>query len=251
MINSTQLQTGQCPQIDPQDVGAYFELSLDPISPALLNLDTSWGCTKVDLTPAIKAGETITHLFLTPSINPTALQFNREDYGVESAENGGLDCITGDELSRIISLQLLKDVDQTQPISDGMVYMYNGITNLFEPWDLKTFAKQTTQTLELHTSQITMLQSDVTTLKQNIQLLTNRVQNLEQRVTKVESDVSDILKRLSAIENAIYNWGVDKSTPIARGNINIYGDADNTGSRTQAILTHSPNTNVKGDQDFA
>lgn len=251
MINSTEFNATPCPKIDPQDINAYFTLSLDEINSSMLNLDTSWGCTKVDLTPAVKTAETITHLFLTPSVNPTALQYNREDYGREGVEDGGFDCITGDELSRIISMQRLKDVNQSTPIESGDVYMWNAITNLFEPYDLQSFVTNTNKMLEKHEANITTLQGDVVTLQQNIQLLTTRVSSLEQRVTKVESDISNILQRLSAIEGAIYNWASDKTTKIPRGTINIYGDANNTGSRTQAILSHSPNTNVIGDQDFA
>lgn len=227
MTNITDFTSTPCPKIDPWDIAASFELSLDPINAATLKLNTSWGCTAVDLTPAIKFAETITHLSITPE---GSLQFNREDYGREGAENGGVDCITGDELSRIISMKLLKDVDQTKPIQNGYVYMFNSTTNLFEPYDLQTFVNETNQILEQHTAAITTLQADISTLKTTIKLLTNR---------------------LSAIENAIYNWSADTTTPIARGNINAYGDYANTGSKAKGIFTHDPNTNVSGDQRFA
>lgn len=261
MTSKTQFDTVPCPKVDPWDIAASFELSLDPINPAMLNLETSWGCTKVDLTPAVKTAETITHLLLSPEGNPTALQFNREDYGRDGVEDGGFDCITGDELSRIISMQLLNDVNQLKQISDGLVYMWNGLTNLFEPWDLKTFATNTTNTLELHTGYINNLQADVTSLRNDLTLLTKRVTNLEarmttaeanitnllQRMTTAENNINNILSRLGAIENAIYNWSGDKITPIARGNINAYGDPTNSNSHAKGIFTHSPNTNVTGD----
>ena len=227
MSNITDFTSTPCPKIDPWDIAASFELSLDPINTATLKLNTSWGCTAVDLTPAIKFAETITHLFITPE---GSLQFNREDYGRDGAPNGGVDCITGDELSRIISMKLLKDVDQTKPIQNGYVYMFNGITNLFEPYDLQTFVNNTNKTLAEHTAAISTLQADVTNIKTTLQLLTNR---------------------LTAIENAIYNWNADKNTPIARGNINLYGDYANTGSKAKGLFTHDTNTNVSGDQQFA
>lgn len=261
MTSKTQFTQTPCPKIDPWDISASFELSLDPINPAMLNLETSWGCTKVDLTPAVKTAETITHLFLSPEAAPTSLQFNREDYGREGVEDGGVDCIHGDDLSRIISMTLLKDVTQLKEISDGMVYMWNGLTNLFEPWDLKTFATNTNSTLELHTGYINNLQSDVASLRNDLTLLTKRVTNLEarmttaeanitnllQRMTTAEDNINNIMNRLGAIENAIYNWSGDKSTPIARGNINAYGDPTNSNSHAKGIFTHSPNTNVTGD----
>lgn len=247
-----------CNKIDPLDINAYFELGLDEINPAILRLDTSWGCTAVDLTNAVKQAETVTHLFLTPSTNPTALQFNREDYGRDGAENGGLDCITGDELSRIISMQLLKDVDQTQEISDGMVYMWNSITNLFEPWDLKTFAKNTNQTLEYHEGAINNLNAAVTNIQNTLELvlkrltnLENRMTNVENRLTVVEADLTALKKRVSDIEGAIYNWPADKTTKIARGNTNTYGNTGQTVTKTRGIFTHDPNTNVLGDTYFS
>lgn len=244
-----------CPTIDPLKIDAYFTLGLDSINPSLLKLDTSWGCTAVDLTPAVKNAETITHLFITPE---GSLQYNREDYGSEAVEDGGVDCITGDELSRIISMRLLKDVDQTQQVKDGMVYMWNGITNLFEPWDLKTFANNTTDTLQLHTSQISVLQSTVQNLQTQMEILSkrvtnleNRMTNLENRVTVVEGDITNLKQRLTDIEGAIYNWPADKTTKIARGSINAYGGTTQTINTSRGIYTHSPSTNVTGDIYFA
>lgn len=265
MVNSTQFETTPCPKIDALDVNAYFTLDLDPVNTSVLRLDTSWGCTSVDLTPAVQAAETITHLFLTPSIKPNALQFNREDYGRSSAEDGGFDCITGEELSRIISMQFLRDVDQLNAIKDGMVYMYNGLTSLFEPYDLKTFVGDTNTTLGNHQSAITELQGDVTAIKNNLALLTQRVANLEERMTAAEQNIQNLLQRMataesnisnlqgrvSNIEGAIYNWASDKSTPITRGNINVYGDSSNTNNHTRGLFTHNPNTNVNGDLYFA
>lgn len=242
----------ECPKIDPLDVGASFELSLDPINEATLKLTTSWGCTAVDLTPAIKFSETITHLFITPEGN---LQFNREDYGRDGVEDGGVDCITGDALSRIISMRLLKDVDQTQQIKDGMVYMWNGITNLFEPWDLKTFATNTNNTLATHEANITNLQADVNAINNTLQIhakrLTNletRMTNAENRITALEADVADLQQRVGAIEGAIYNWSSDKTTKIARGNINLMGGTSTAPDTSKGIFTHNPNNTITGDQ---
>lgn len=255
MTSIDEFITTPCPKIDAWDVAAYFELGLDPIDTATLKLDTSWGCTAVDLTPAVKVAETITHLFITPE---GSLQFNREDYGREGVEDGGVDCITGNELSRIISMQLLKDVDQTQKVKDGMVYMWDGIANLFEPYDLKAFVNQTNDTLESHGAAIDTLQSSVASIQNTLALLTKRVSNLETRLTKledrvttVESDLNSLKGRVSAIEGAIYNWGTDKSTPLARGTINVYGGTENAVDKGRGIYTHNPNNNVTGDQYFA
>lgn len=258
MTTVTQLKEQPCPKIDAWDVDAYFKLFLDPVDERILKLDTSWGCTAVDLSKAIRYGETITHLFLTPETNPTSLQYNREDYGLEGAENGGVDCIHGDDLSRIISMRLLKDVDQTQRLVDGCVYMYNAITGLFEPFELKPWMKMVENKLENHEGRITNLEFTVEAIQQTIENIKNRLNNVENRLTQVESrltrveaDLTALMNRVSAIENAIYNWGNDKTTKIARGQINVYGGTSQTVNKSRYIATHDPNTNVTGDCYFS
>ncbi len=107
----------ECEKIDASDVNAYLELRLDDQDPKKLILDSSWGETSVDLTDAVKAAETVTHLSLVPDCDePTSLQYD--------PERGDPDCISGDDLSRIISLTKLKDVDQNTPPANGDVYIY-------------------------------------------------------------------------------------------------------------------------------
>lgn len=241
MTNLNDFAHTPCNLIDPLHIDAFFEFELDPINESTLKLKTSWGCTAVDLTPVVKFSETITHLFITPE---GSLQFNREDYGREGVADGGVDCITGNELSRIISNRLLKDVDQTQSIRNGMVYMWNGISNLFEPYDLQGFVNDTNTTLTNHTASINVLQSDVQAIQNTLSLVLKRLTNLETRMTNLEN-------RVTTIEEAIYNWGADKTTPIARGNVNVYGGTSSSVDKTKGIYTHNPNTNVTGDQYFA
>lgn len=106
----------ECNKIDASCVNAYLELSLDDQNPSLLTLKNSWEDTSVDLEPAVKDAETLTHMFLSPEEAPEAIQYN--------PERGEPDCIHGDDLSRIISLSLLKDVDQSTPPVDGDVLLY-------------------------------------------------------------------------------------------------------------------------------
>ena len=104
----------ECEKIDASDVNAYLELRLDDQDPTKLILDSSWGETSVNLTDAVKAAETVTHLSLVPDCDePTSLQYD--------PERGDPDCITGDDLSRIISMTKLKDVDQNTPPTNGDV----------------------------------------------------------------------------------------------------------------------------------
>lgn len=105
-----------CNKIDASCINAYLELKLDDQDPSKLILDHSWGETSVDLEPAVKNAETVTHMYLSPTENPVALQYD--------PERGEPDCIHGDDLSRIISLKLLKDVDQVTAPTNGDVLIY-------------------------------------------------------------------------------------------------------------------------------
>lgn len=194
----------ECCLLDALKVNAYVDISLDPDNPTGIILDTSWGTVKLDLMSIVKAGETITHLRLTE----TGLCYERED--------GETEFIHGDDLSRVISMKFLKDVDQSQTINGGDVYMYNSNTNLFEPFDLQTFVDTTNHA--------------ITTINARIQQVENRV---------------------SAIENAIYNWSGDKNTKIPRGNINVYGDVGNTQNHDWGIFSHDKNSNITNDLYFS
>lgn len=194
----------ECCLIDALKVNAYTDIMLDPDNPTGIILDTSWGTVKLDLLSIVKAGETVTHLRLTP----TGLCYERED--------GETEFISGDDLSRVISLQLLKDVDQSKTINDGDVYIYNGDTNLFEPFDLKTFVDTTNNA-----------------------------------INRINATLTQLGNRISDIENLIYNYPADKTTKIPRGNINIYGDISNTQNHDWGIFTHDKNSNINNDLYFS
>ena len=198
----------KCEKIDACEVDAYVSLALDPENPTGVILDSSWGTMRVDLESIVKAGETITHMELVPENNPTAIRYTRE--------SGEVDCITGDELSRIISMQLLKDVDQTTPPSDGDVYMYNGQTNLFEPYDLKTV-----------------------------------INDINNAIAIINATIINLRNRITDIENIIYNYPEDKVTKIPRGDINLYSDYTNTNSKAHGFFTHDPATDVANDEYFS
>lgn len=203
-----------CEKLDPQWVDAYTEIKLDPENPTGIILDTSWGEVKLDLKFIVKAGETITHLELAPEENPTVLRYKNE--------TGDYECIAGDELSRIISLHLLKDVDQTTPPSDGIVYQYNETTNLFEPFDLKNFVTNTNLT-----------------------------------IGRLQAQINALTNRITDIENIIPFYPEDKTMKLARGVINLYSDknvvVDSQGiatslDKSHGIYTHDLDTEVYGDR---
>lgn len=204
----TSLNRKECELIPGTKIAAYVDIKLDPENPTGIVLESTWGEIHLDLRNIVKNGETITRLYLAPEENPTVLKYERED--------GQIDCITGDELSRIISLQLLKDIDQTTPPSDGIVYQFDETTNLFEPFDLKTF-----------------------------------VTNTNTAIGRLQTIVNTLTARLDAIESIIPFWTTDKNMKLARGNINTYGDITNANSHAHGIFTHDPNTNITDDLYFS
>lgn len=224
------------PFIDPANIDAYFKFSLDlNQAPTTLYLDSSWSCTGIDLKPLIQNGETITHLFLSPPDAPTSLQFNREDFGRDGAPNGGVDCIHGNNLSRIISMQLLKDVDQQTLVKDGDVYIFNGNTNLFEPYPLKETINQINIKLQNHETRISSLES-------NLAALIDHVDQLE----------IFFRRWLNSIEERIAPpAGCPSNARIAHGNINLYSDYTNSGSRDWGLFTHDLSTTIPNDEQFA
>lgn len=212
----------ECEKIDALKVNAYTDLYLDPDNPTGVILDTSWGVSKLDLASVVKAGETVTHLYLAPEGNPTVLKYERED--------GQVDCITGDELSRIISLTLLKDVTQDDTVENGDVLMYNENTKKFEYFNLQSFVDKTNNA--------------ITTINATLTQYGNRLTSLENRMTAVENRVSDI-------EGLIYNYPADKTTKIPRANINVISDYTNSDNRTWGVFSHDPNNLIPNDEFFA
>ena len=205
-----------CNKISADRVNAYVEAYLDEGQPQNLIVDSSWGTSTVDLTDAVKAAETVTHLYLTPTDNPDTLAFDRED--------GRVDCIHGDRLSRIISMTKLKDVDQDTEIADGDVYMYDSVSKTFKPYDLKAFINTTNNRLDA-------LESQVAGLTTAINNLTETVNNILEQIARPE--------------------GVPENTRIAYGNINILSDYTNSDNRTNGIFTHNPANLIANDEYFS
>ena len=148
MSNIDEFYHKDCEKIDANCVNAYVDYHLDEENPAGLCVNTSWGGDCLDLTSIVKAAETVTSLELTPAENPTCLTFNRED--------GQADCIHGDDLSRIISMTKLKDVDQTTPPVNGDVYIYKN--GKFYTFNLQQYMDDTANTINNMQAAIRQLQ---------------------------------------------------------------------------------------------
>lgn len=204
MSLSTEFNYKDCEKIDGRMVNAYIDAHLDKENPLNFVIESTWGDSVVNLEDAIKAGETVTRM----ELGSNAIEY--------FAEDGHVDCIYGDDLSRIISMQLLKDVDITTPPTDGDVYIYDGNTNKFKTFNL-------TQALDTISGNITNIMGDINNLK-------SRVTTIEQTLTKPANVPSDV--------------------KLAWGNINNYGDYTGAGLKTSGIYTHDPTVNKANDQMF-
>lgn len=217
-----------CEKIDPLCVDAFFELTADPDLATGIILKNSWEDTGIDLEPMIKAGETDTFLALTPTLNPESLQYTSEKH---------VDCITGHDLSRIISMQFLKDVDQNDSPEPGDIYKM-GDNNLFELFNLDDFIEN--------------LEGDLGDIITRITNLEGIVGSHTREINTIKERLTDIEGRLTTIENILEKPdNIPTNARVAWGNINVYGDITNNNLKTSGIYTHNPNTNVINDQYFS
>lgn len=218
-----------CDKIDAKCVDAYIDQHIDEDEPTTLKLQTSWGDSEVDLEPAIKAGETLTTMYLSPDTDPNCL--------VYEPERGDNICIHGDDLSRIISMTKLKDVRQDVSIANGDVYLYNDTLNKFEPFDLTT---------------------TINNINTAIQNLTAAITNLTNRVSALETTVANHENRLQTIEAILTKpEGTPTGAGVVWGTINLYSDPtaaiDGSGAvtsldKTHGLYTHSLNNTAYGDE---
>lgn len=195
-----------CKKIDAACVNAYVDFHLDPDSETGICLETSWGGACLDLTDIVKAAETCTELYLSPEDDPNCLVYKGEcdDY-----------CIHGDDLSRIISMTKLKDVDQDTAPANGDIYMYRD--GKWYTFNLQDFVD------DVNTS--------INNMNQLLRQYNNRIATLEAMLVPPE--------------------GAPDNVKVAFGNINLYSDNTNTNKKTSGLYTHSLNTNVTNDEYFA
>lgn len=228
LTNIDSFNRKDCDKIDANCVNAFVDFKLDPENPTGICLDTSWGGDCLDLTNIVKEAETCTSLYLSPAVDPNCLVYEGEC---------GNYCITGDELSRIISMTKLKDVDQTTAPVNGDVYIYRD--GVFYPFNLQEFIDATN-------SAIANLRADITGLN-------SRLANAETRISNIETTIAPIIARWELPA------GVPDDAKIMLGNINLYSDCNavvNAGGaatsldKTHGIYGHSLNVDKTYDELF-
>ena len=209
-----------CNKIDPLCIDAYTDFGFDPDSDTGICLHTSWGGACLDLTDIVKAAESCTTLYLSPDDNPNCLVYEPEE------KCGDNICIHGDDLSRIISMTKLKDVDQSAVPGNGNVYMYNSNTGLFEPYDLMT-----------------------------------TIGNINTAIQNINAAISNLTNRISAIEDILTPPSdAPDNIRVVWGNINEYSDPNvvisegsgtvTTLDKTHGLYTHTLASNAYGDEIF-
>ena len=204
-----------CDKIDAKCIDAYVDFDFDPTSDTGICIHTPWGGACLDLTDIVKAAETCTTLYLSPEEDPNCL--------VYEPECGDNICIHGDDISRIISMRYLKDVNQTTPISNGEVYIFNSTTGKFEPYDITTA---------------------ITNINTAIQNLNAAISNWQNRILAVE-------QKLTPPDN------VPADARVLFGNINILSDYNasvnssgvaTTLDRTHGVYGHDANQDLAYDE---
>lgn len=209
-----------CNKIDAQCIDAYTDFSFDPDSDTGICLHTPWGGDCLDLTEIVKNAESCTTLYLSPDDAPNCLVYEPEE------KCGDNICIHGDDLSRIISMTKLKDVSQTDPILDGNVYIYNGTTGKFEPYDLKT-----------------------------------TIDNINSAIQNINAAISNLSNRMAVVEAKLTPPAdAPEDVKVVFGNINEYSDPNvvisegsgtvTTLDKTHGLYTHTLASNAYGDEIF-
>lgn len=205
-----------CDKISADCINA--EMKWEQTDDTTVCLYTSWGDFCIDFTEIVKNAETCTTLYLSPEENPNCL--------VYEPECGDNICITGDELSRIISMTKLKDVDQTTAPTNGDVYIYDSTTNLFKTYNLSDF--------------ITNYNTTIQNLNQAITNLQNRVTNLETKLTPPADAPADV----SVVFGNINEYS-DPNVVISEGSGTV-----TTLDKTHGLYTHLLANNAYGDEIF-
>ena len=155
----------ECEKISADCIDAFVDFHYDIDNNTGICVSSSWGGACLDLTDIVKAAETCTSLYLSPVGDPHCLVYEGEceDY-----------CIEGDDLSRIISLTKLKDVDQNSTYQNGDVLIYRD--GKWYPFNLSEF-----------------------------------VDNVNNKINNINATLQQILNKLTppddAPDNVVLTWG--------------------------------------------
>ena len=198
-----------CNKINADCINA--EIRLEQTDDATVCLYTSWGDTCIDFSEIVKNAETCTTLYLSPEENPNCL--------VYEPECGDNICITGDDLSRIISMTKLKDVDQSVTFTNGDVLVYDGTSHTFKTYNLGDFLTNYDTTMN----------------------------NLNNRITQI---LNKLTPPADAPDNVSVVFGNINSYADPNVVINEGSGTVTTLNKNHGLYTHTLSTDAFGDQIF-
>lgn len=212
----------ECEKIDPDCVNAYFEFKLKDDNNKILILHTSWGDIQIDLSPLVKAAETVTHMKLSPDSLPEYLDYQNE--------TGTHECISGEQLARIIPLAKLKDVSQST-WQNGYAPVWDSNDNIFKPYNVQGSAGG--------------LETRVTALEGRMGGAEVSLRTLSDQFTVMNDTITALTNRVVALETLLTKpTGTPTDATVAWGNANLYTKTD----KSTGAYVHDPTTTVTGDR---
>lgn len=207
-------------------------------SPTSIQLVDSIGNQVFDLLPVIQAGETDTSIELIADTR--RIRYYPEEWTRTEGASGCFYDICIPDIAALIDLNELRNVDNPETLATGETIIYNATTHQYEMFDLTGALQYLQDQIDAGGGSYTALEQRVTTLENKILEQNQKILALTELVAQYQQTVDALSSRLTAIENAIYNWASDKNTKIPRGNINITSGGYNSGN---GIYTRAVNTN--------
>ena len=205
----------------------YVRIGFVEGKPTSIGVYSSWGDSDIDLKRIVQLSETNTHIELNKT--DRSLDYYQELWLSSEGHQGCINEICLVDVFALMHLNEIGDVKVPNPHS-GETIIYNEVTNSWEPYDL-------VGNIGNLQDQIDDINQDLEDFHETFNSFQSHVQN---QFVQVNAQINALGDRISAIENAIYNWANDKTTKIARGNINI--TSGNTDSN-KGIFTHDGQAN--------
>ena len=205
----------------------YVRIGFVEGKPTSIGVYSSWGDSDIDLKRIVQLSETNTHIELNKT--DRSLDYYQELWLSSEGHQGCINEICLVDVFALMHLNEIGDVKVPNPHS-GETIIYNEVTKAWEPYDL--------------VGKIGDLQDQIDDINQDLEDFDEDFNNFQTQVQnqfiQVNARINDLGDSISAIENAIYNWANDKTTKIARGNINITSGAT---SSSKGIFTHDGQAN--------
>lgn len=211
-------------------------------NPTAIQLVDSIGNQVFDLLPVIQAGETDTSIELLSDIR--RIRYYPEEWTRTEGASGCYYDICIPDIAALIDLNELRNVESVLPAT-GETIIYNAATQQYEMFNLTNALGDLANADDSLLQRIVALENRVTTINNNLITQTARINNLYEIATQLDNKITAVANRISDIENAIYNWGNDKTTKIPRATINVTSGGPNSDNIIQCRAKNQDN-----DLDF-